>query len=455
VGEHRCRPTACGVGLLVMLALVAGACAPRGLPPLPDAPRYSDFVYPSVPQGFDDEALLRRHESGWRYLQFDNLRNAEREFQAALRARPAFFPAEAGLGWVELARRDPDDALVRFDRALAANEGYSPALVGRGQALLALEREDEALDAFERALAVDPSLSDVGRRVELLRFRTVQARIAEARVAAEARRWNDARAAYRAAIAAAPDTAFLYRGLAEVEREDGSPSEALVHARRAVALDPADPSGHVLVAQLLETAGDYEGAVAAYAEARALDPSPEIERAWAAARDRSEFARMPDAYRSIPEAPRVTRGELAAVVGVRLAGLIAGAPARQVVITDVRDHWAQAWIMAVARTGLVEAFPNYTFQPGAEVRRGDLAAAVSRVLGLVASRFPDRAARWQGARPAVTDVPAGHLSYPAVALAVAAGVLALDAEGRFRPLDPVSGAELFDAVRRLEALAVP
>lgn len=439
--------------VLIALGLGAGACAPRGLPPAPTAPSHPDFLYPAVPEVFTDESLLRWQEGGWRYLQFNNLGNAEREFQSALRRQPGFYPAEAGLGWVALARRDAAGALARFDRAVAADEAYASALVGRGQALLALDRESDALEAFERALAVDAGLSDVARRVELLRVRTLQARIGEARAFAAAGRWEEARAAYLAATVASPDSAFLYRDLAVAERQLGRVDEALAHAKQAIALDPNDAASHLLLGELLTARDDFDGALAAYARAREVDPSPANERAWAEARERAEFARMPAAYRDIPDAPSVTRGELAAIVGVRLAGLLASAPARQVVVTDVRDHWAQQWIMTAARTGVVEAFPNYTFQPSAPVRRGDLAAVVARVLGLIASARPEAAVAWQSARPAVADVPPGHLSYPSVALAVGAGVMPLDADGRFQLLQPVSGALAFEVVERLEALA--
>jgi tetratricopeptide (TPR) repeat protein len=452
VGSERRRLCRASGIVAALLAMLVGACAPRSLPPVPDTPRHPEFLYPVVPPGFSNRTVLTRHEGGWRYLQVDNLRNAEREFQAALRAEPAFFPAETGLGWVELARRDPADALAWFDSALAADDRYVPALVGRGQALLELENEVDALDAFERALEGDPSLGDVERRVQVLRFRTLQGRIAEAQRAAGAGRFDEARTAYRAAIAASPDAAFLYRDLAEVERKAGRPDAALEYARQGVTLDPKDAAGHVLMAELLDARGDHEGAVASYERARALDPSPAIEAAWAEARERVELLSMPEPYRAIPEAGAVTRGDLAALVGVRLSELLLRVPSRQLVLTDVRGHWAQAWIMTAARTGVIEAFPNYTFQPQGQVRRVDLAGVVSRILSLLAAERPTLGAQWQGLRPAVADVPPGHLSYPAVALAVASGIMPLDESGAFHPLRTVTGAEALETVRRVEAL---
>jgi len=52
---------------------------------------------------------------------------------------------------------------------------------------------------------------------------------------------------YLDAVAASPDSAFLYRELASVERRAGRPADALAHARDAVARDPADASAQVLL----------------------------------------------------------------------------------------------------------------------------------------------------------------------------------------------------------------
>ena len=87
------------------------------------------------------------------------------------------------------------------------------------------------------------------------------------------------------------------------------------------------------------------------------------------------------------------------------------------------------------------------------MRRGDLAQTVSRMLTLIAASKPEAAKAWLSARAKVVDVAPTHLSYPAVSQAVAAGVMSLDDKGAFQLLRPVTGAEVVEAVTRLEALA--
>ncbi len=110
----------------------------------------------------------------WQFLQAGDLKTAERELSVALKAAPAFFPAETALGYVELARKDAKAALPHFDTALQQQPAYPSALVGKGQALVALGREADAVAAFEAAVAADPSLTDIKRRVEVLKFRGVE-----------------------------------------------------------------------------------------------------------------------------------------------------------------------------------------------------------------------------------------------------------------------------------------
>jgi hypothetical protein len=74
------------------------------------------------------------------------------------------------------------------------------------------------------------------------------------------------------------------------------------------------------------------------------------------------------------------------------------------------------------------------------------------VLSLVSALKPEVAGKWQGARVAVSDVAPTHLSYPAVSMAVASGVMPLEG-GAFRLLDTVRGPEAMDVILRLETLA--
>ncbi|HUU33084.1 MAG TPA: hypothetical protein VMW48_03415, partial [Vicinamibacterales bacterium] len=209
----------------------AASCAPTPPPVIvPVVPQYPDFVYPTPPPT-TPKATADRVARGWRLLQANDLAAAEREFGALLKSSARFAPAATGAGYVELARQRPDAALSRFEAALPAGQHYAPALVGRGLALLGTGRDEDALVSFEAARAADPALPDLTSRIQTLRVRVAQNRVARAERAAAAGRWDEARVAYRTAIDASPESAFLHRDLAFMERKAGREDEALVEAR--------------------------------------------------------------------------------------------------------------------------------------------------------------------------------------------------------------------------------
>ena len=437
---------------LVLLALVAG-CATRVVPPLPPvALTYPEFVFPTLPQPLATADAVDRIDRGWRFLQNGDLESAEREFAEALQGTPALYPALAGGAYVAMARGDYDRALGSFDAVLRGAAVYVPALAGRGQALLALNQNTAALEAFEALLAADPSLADVRSRIDVLRFRSLQDLIEAARLAAAAGQAAEARDAYERALQMSPDSAFLYRELGLIERRQGNVDAGLDRFRRAAELDPDDAASLIQLGELLIERQDFMGAEAAYRRAADIEPSDDLNARIAAIVQRARDARLPAEFQAVAGSSRISRGDLAALLGVRLEDILQEAPERDVVMTDTQGHWAAAWIVQVARAGIIDPFANHTFQPGTLITRSDLAGAVSRVAAVIAASRPGIRPRL-AERPQIVDIAAEHLSYPAVSVAVASGIMPLLDGERFEVARPVSGAEAIDVVARLRALA--
>ena len=125
------------------------------------------------------------------------------------------------------------------------------------------------------------------------------------------------------------------------------------------------------------------------------------------------------------------------------------------VATDVRGHWAAPWILPVTQAGVMDVFPNHTFQPGAHgaaQRSGaDRVGAWSRSLR---RGSPDDLARWRARARVFADLAAAHLPYPAAALAVAPGAMtALEAGPVLADARRPRAPKLIAAIARIEQLA--
>lgn len=247
-------------------------------------------------------------------------------YEAAAVLDPALGEAHYLAGNVLMALGRFPEAVARFDRVLALDPRAAEALANRATALSRAGRPQEALADCEALTAMQPWsplhwISRAGTLLELGRFEEVVAAADEARrldpKSADAHFMRGqgclglgdvegARAAFAAALAAAPDhvawaahlsgvlrhqgaieealavcdaalgrdptCAAVLLERAEAKRARGDLAGALADAKAAVALDPRFAPAHVAVAALKLDLGDAEGGARATAAALAADP---------------------------------------------------------------------------------------------------------------------------------------------------------------------------------------
>ncbi len=255
--EHRSQCRVCGrdrwaalvVGLFLCLGL-AGACAQRSLPRRPPgpatAPQFPDFVLPAAPAGLGTPAAVERHQRGLAVAA--GRRSARRGAQLRGRAESdaGFYPAEAGLGYAALARKDHDAALPAF----RPRAGRQPALrAGAGRARRGAARARRARS--RRSTASKPRSLPTRRSARCRAASTCSAcacsqdDVAAARKAAEAGQAGPRRGravpARHCRLAAEPvPLPRAGRRRAAGQRSRG---RARARRRRPVELDPADAAG--------------------------------------------------------------------------------------------------------------------------------------------------------------------------------------------------------------------
>jgi Tfp pilus assembly protein PilF len=70
--------------IATLMLLLTAACASKKVPATALTPAHPDFVYPTVPATMQRSFAAQHVDLGWKYLQIDDLRGADREFAAAL-----------------------------------------------------------------------------------------------------------------------------------------------------------------------------------------------------------------------------------------------------------------------------------------------------------------------------------------------------------------------------------
>jgi tetratricopeptide (TPR) repeat protein len=420
----------------LLFAGLAG-CAHPARVPLPEG---IDLVYPTLTPGELSGGQSGQFGKAWNAVLAGDTPSAIRAFEKLRRQRPNLPAVECGLAFARLRATDLEGAARGFEAALAREPRYLPALLGAAATARRRGRPEAALELYRRATDVAPDDASARRRLAEVKVQVTERHVGAALLARQ--RGDDASAVqeYRAAILAVPELADVRIELANLLLRGGDPAGALA----TLEADPGQDR-HVLMAlgELLAAQKEHVRALEAYRKLLTRDPrdaeaqarAAEVRRAW-------EMAQMPEEYRRIPEAPRVTRADLAALIARKVTALQRVGEGEARVATDISGSWARSSILRVLALEIMEVYPNHTFQPGAVVRKGDLAAALGRVLDLTG--FPSQPA------PVLKDVSPANLLHHGATRVVAAGLMEVTPEGAFEPWRLVSGK---DAVAVVEALA--
>jgi len=219
-------------------------------------------------------------------------RAAHDELEPIVAANPAFVEALRLLAGAKQALGDPAAAEALLRRALALDPNWMPTLTTLGELLLGNGRGSEAEPLLQRAAAGAPPYSraalllaryynDTGRPGEALAAAAplclsgkADAELAAQHIAALAAlgRQEEAVAAYRRIMSAAPDNLAAAHALAIALNAAGQPAEAAQIAQRTLARGHQSAALHSTYARSLIAQGALDRAEAALRECLELEP---------------------------------------------------------------------------------------------------------------------------------------------------------------------------------------
>lgn len=211
--------------------------------------------------------------------------------QDVVDSNPDYAKGHEQLGEALLASNRPADAVEPLQRALDLDPEIESAQMQLGRALLLLGREDEAGQVFEAFVAQSPHRERLAAAAMLHRDgkyqeaeeiyrdilrqdpRNVSALRLLGLVAMKVEHHRDAVVLLEQTVKLAPDfrAAWLDLGHAQTELYELDAAEKSM--RRAIDLDPTQPSGHIGLANALARSSRTVEAVAAYEEAVRLRPN--------------------------------------------------------------------------------------------------------------------------------------------------------------------------------------
>jgi len=358
-----------------------------------------------------------------------------------------FVPAITVKAYLDLYKRDDAAAAKKFQQILSLNPNHTIALYYLAE--LALAREDYAAanEFYTRLIAADSTRTDIEAKWQKALLLATDKLVRDALTSEQENRLSDAEEGYRRALTFAPREPSLNKRLADLLGKEKKWDEALAQYKKQVEIAGRSSETDRHIAEALMNLGRTEEAREILEHLRnegSLDEN--LESKVNELEDLGRWGSEIDFFSAIKATDSLTREQLAALI-VRYFPQVAEFPQTPQIITDTQSSWARSEIQVSVGTGLLEAFPNHTFQPGVPVTRGLFALSMSRVIRLL-GLSPTPA-------PLIPlhDVSSNDALFGDVQLVLSSDLVSVDDSGSFNANGTVSGEEAVRAIGRLLRLS--
>jgi tetratricopeptide (TPR) repeat protein len=349
---------------------------------------------------------IYHYNQGVKFLNSNDLSNAEREFNLAKSLNVDFAPAYEGLGLVKLEQGDLESAEKLIKESLSRDGDWIPAQVAKGRLLIKKEKYEDAVDEFEDAV------DDVGKSKSVKDKKGVK------------------------------KDAYYWMGAAY--KQWGKYIKAQTAFQQILEIDNTDTRASKAIKELAE----YQAAVAGQSpELRKIAAQKEITRADVAVMFVTELP-VEKIFRKAPSQQKIgftAPGQ--SVMGKRKTE--SGQPAWTA--TDVGDDfWAKSFVDKSLELGIIEKYPDDTFKPNEKVNRAEFARLIEHFL-MKAWDDPKLETQYFGSVSPFADVLNTSPIFNSIMVVSTRGIMPGREDGTFQPLNAVSGAEALNIIRNLKA----
>lgn len=346
------------------------------------------------------------YNQGVKFLNNNDLSNAEREFNLAKGLKANFAPAYEGLAIVKLEKGDLAGAETLIDESLSKDGDWIPAKVAKGRLYTARSKFEDAVDELKDAV------DDVNGSKSVKDKKGVK------------------------------KNAYYWMGVAY--KQWGKYIEAQTSFQKILEIDNTDTRASKAIKELAE----YQAAVAGQSpELRKIAAQKEITRADVAILFVTElpvekiFRKSPSQQKIGFQAPGQT------MMGKRETE--PGAP--DLAAVDVpNDFWAKSFVDKSLQLGIIDKYPDGTFRPNEKVNRAEFARLIEHFL---VKAWDDSKMETQffGEMSPFADVLNTSPVFNSVMVVSTRGIMPGFEDGTFKPLQVVSGAESLNIIRNLKS----
>jgi len=386
-------------------------------------------------------------EDAWTSLRDGNDRKAEKLLSRIGIENPLYY---TGLGYVAYLRQDLAGAERYFDAAVLDHPTLPMGHLGLAQVYQDTGRDEMAFNEYREVLKSNPQHPWALPRYENIRKVKTEEALYDARTLSAGGDVAGEKNAYLRALYYSPSLTEAHISLARIYSSEGQHPDALVHLKAALESDPDDPDILLLYGETLEHTGEDAPSLEMYRRALEIKPDfPAAQQKIESLKNRLGIFELPSQYDGIPNSDNITKEQMAALIGVLFKESLAAPPGKPPIIIDISTSWAARFILKSASLGILDVYPNHTFQPEKTLNRAETAEILFRLIDRLNRAGHRFIQQLPPERIQIVDVPLNHFYYRPIIMMISYDIMSLSPGRMFNPDHAVSGRE---AIRLLEII---
>lgn len=428
------------------LLFILGACTTQLTPP---PSLYFGTFPPEVISRFSlDQRILV--EDAWKELRKGNGSKAEKYLTKLGIENPFYY---TGLGYIYMLYSDYQQAELSFKAALHSHANLVTAREGLAQLYQKTGKTDLAFSELRNILRDNPDNTWAAENYEMLMTQKTQETLSEARTFIKQGYIENSRKAFLKTLYYSPKSPEAHMGLAEIYLEEGKKENALVHLKTMAALEPRNIEVLYLYANTLyETNKDAES-LEVFEKIADISPGDKnVEQKINTLKNRLGIFDLPSQYDTIPTTSAITKEQMSAVLAIKLKDHLDVQNSNPPIITDVATSWAQKYILQMTSLGLMEVYPNHTFQPKRTVTRVEMAEILLRIITYLEEKGYTFIQQIPPQRIVIEDVSPDNLYYQPIKKILSYDIMSLSQDKKFHPNFHITGQEAIQLIDIISAL---
>ena len=389
-------------------------------------------------------------EEIWRNLQKGDIKKAYNQLSKMSPGSPFY---HAGIGYAYFIGGDLASAEQSFK---TSTENFPDMLIGHlglAQIYLQTGREDPAFNSLREVLKIDPYHPWAKPRYDDLKTRMTEQAISQGKALLVQGDTEGSRTAYLKALHYSPESMESHLALAQIYRNEGKLENALIHLNPAYSKEPDNPQVLNLYGEILFQQKNYKESLNVYERLTEIEPdNREARQKLETIKNRLGIFELPSQYDAIQTTDAVTREDIAALIGVKFKQFLEESSNRPQILVDISTSWASKFILMVTSAGLLDVFPNHTFQPKKVLSRAEMAEILSRLI----SHLERKGFRFIQTIPPekieISDVPQDNYYHEPIIRMISYDIMGFYPDRTFRPDLSLSGQESLSLLDLILAL---